>query len=173
MPLQSSYVASSSYSRFSLCFDSHPQTINRIAEHMGWDTWKTTTKDGVTVKAAIDYAMTKPAGSEDPTELYPDVAAVAMHYGDPDGKYAAWLAQEDTLYPGEAFFFWEQPLSDSGLKVYIDQNQVLRSGTPPASAAAGGSNESSGSKNAASARMVRGPTLALAMLVGCVGAALL
>jgi len=55
------------------------------------------------------------------------VAAVASHYGDPDGKYSAWLAGKDPLYPGEAFFFWDQPLSDSGLKV--TEAQILSNGT--------------------------------------------
>lgn len=36
------------------------------------------------------------------------VAALAVQTGDPTGKYAAWLAEKDPAYPGEAFFFFEQ-----------------------------------------------------------------
>jgi len=48
-------------------------------------------------------------------ELYPSIAAVAAIYGDPQGKYAGFLKQADGEYPSEAYFLWNQPLSDSGL----------------------------------------------------------
>ncbi|KAG8936109.1 hypothetical protein FRC03_011176 [Tulasnella sp. 419] len=92
-------------------------TNSRIAEYIGYDTWNITTSEGATVQTAVDFAMQQPAGQEDPTELYPPVAAVAAHYGDPTGKYAAWLAQKDPQYPSNAWFFYNQPLSDSGIKV--------------------------------------------------------
>jgi hypothetical protein len=50
--------------------------------------------------------MTIPAGSEDPTELYPSVGAGAAVYGDGDTS-----AQQ--IYPANPWFFWNQPLSDS------------------------------------------------------------
>lgn len=59
--------------------------------------------------------MTVAPGDDDPVELYPDVAAVAATYGDPDGKYAAFLAGKDNTYPSEPYFLWDQPLSDSNL----------------------------------------------------------
>ena len=77
--------------------------------------WNKTTTKGGTIKAACDYTMTVPPGNDDPVELYPDVAAVAATYGDPDGKYAAFLASQDPTYPAEAYFLWDQPLSDSNL----------------------------------------------------------
>ena len=49
------------------------------------------------------------------SELYPPVAAVASIYGDPDGKYAAFLANGENTYPDDPYFLWNQPLSDSGL----------------------------------------------------------
>lgn len=44
------------------------------------------------------------------SELYPSVAAVASTYGDPDGKYAAFLQKVEPHYAAEAFFLWDQPL---------------------------------------------------------------
>lgn len=148
-------------------------TINRIAEYIGLNTWKTPTTANVTVQQAVDFAMTKPAGTEDPTELYPDVAAVASHYGDPDGKYAAWLAQQDNTYPGQAYYFWEQPLSDSGLKVYISDSGSVESGTPPANT--GSTSSSNGNKNNAGMALNPSPVVsfAVAALFGAVVAAAL
>jgi hypothetical protein len=42
---------------------------------------------------------------------------VAVKFGDPSGKYAAFLASKDQSYPGRPWFLWNQPLSDSGLAV--------------------------------------------------------
>ena len=83
-------------------------TNSRIAEYIGYNTWNITTKSGANVQTAVDFAMTFNAGTEDPTELYPPLAAVASTYGDSSGKYAAWLAQQDPQYPGEAWYFWNQ-----------------------------------------------------------------
>lgn len=47
-------------------------------------------------------------------ELYPPIAATASIYGDPNGKYAAFLANGEKTYPYEPYFLWNQPLSDSG-----------------------------------------------------------
>ena len=48
-------------------------------------------------------------------ELYPSIAAVAANYGDPNGKYAAFLANADNMYPTEPYFLFNQNFSDSGL----------------------------------------------------------
>jgi hypothetical protein len=61
--------------------------------------------------------MTVSPGSEEADELYPNVAAVAAEYGDPTGKYAAFLKAHSngTTYIAQPYFLWNQPLSDSGL----------------------------------------------------------
>ena len=56
--------------------------------------------------------MTVAPGDEDPTELYPDVAAVASIYGDPTGKYASFVAQGDSNYIFQPYFLWDQPFDD-------------------------------------------------------------
>jgi hypothetical protein len=48
-------------------------------------------------------------------ELYPDVAAVGAVYGDPGGKYAAFLKSKDGSYPAQPYFLWNQPFWDSGI----------------------------------------------------------
>jgi hypothetical protein len=62
--------------------------------------------------------MTVPAGSEDPTELYPNVGAGGAVYGDHDpasgASYSSFLAGAQPNYPADPWFFWDQPLSDSG-----------------------------------------------------------
>ena len=53
-------------------------------------------------------------GKEEGSELYPIIAAVGAIYGDPNGKYASFLARADEAYPAEPHFLWNQPLSDNG-----------------------------------------------------------
>jgi hypothetical protein len=55
-----------------------------------------TSASGGTIQSALDFTMTIPAGSEDPTELYPSVGAGAQQ-----------------IYPANPWFFWNQLLSDS------------------------------------------------------------
>ncbi|KAG9030913.1 hypothetical protein FRB95_003423 [Tulasnella sp. JGI-2019a] len=120
-------------------------TIHRIGDYLGLNTWNTTTAAGANIQTAVDFAMPIAPGADAPDELYPDVAAIASHFGDPTGKYAAWLAQKDPLYPAEANFFWSQPLGDSGLKV--TEEQLLNpngtgTSTASGSSATGGSTKS-------------------------------
>lgn len=91
-------------------------TNARLGDYLGLDSfWNKTTTNGGTIKAALDFTMTVQPGNETASELYPDVAAVAATYGDPNGTYAAFLANADNQYPAEAYFFWDQPFSDSNL----------------------------------------------------------
>jgi len=63
---------------------------------------------------ALDFAMGIAPGNDNPTELYPNVAAVGAIYGDPTGNYTSFLARVDAAYPAEPYFLWNQPLSDNG-----------------------------------------------------------
>jgi len=90
------------------------QTNARLASHLGFDAWNLTSASGGTIKSALDFTMTVPPGDEGATELYPSIGAVAAVYGDPDGKYAKFLASAEPNYPAQPWFFYEQPLSDSG-----------------------------------------------------------
>jgi hypothetical protein len=106
--------AKASYSPHHLA--TRPQTNARLADYLGLDSfWNKTTTKGGTIKDALDFAMTVQPGDETASELYPNVAAVAATYGDPDGKYAAFLAKADNTYPAQPYFFWDQPFTDSNL----------------------------------------------------------
>lgn len=92
------------------------QTNARIGSYAGLeDAWNRTTSAGGTIHAALDFAIAQPAGEEPLSEIHPYVAVVGSIYGDPNGKYAAFLKSQDASYPAEAYFLWDQPLSDSGL----------------------------------------------------------
>jgi len=75
--------------------------------------------------------MTVPPGNETASELYPSVGAGAAVYGDPQGTYAAFLSNAEADYPSQTWFFWDQPLSDSGWV----RAHVSSSGTAGAAAA--------------------------------------
>ncbi|KAG8703483.1 hypothetical protein FRC08_002814 [Ceratobasidium sp. 394] len=91
-------------------------TSARLAEYVGYDGWNAKAASGAGIQAAANYAMGfTPGPGEAASELFPQIAAVAVKFGDPDGKYAAFLASKDAQYPVRLWFFWDQPLSDSGL----------------------------------------------------------
>ncbi|KAF9459037.1 chondroitin AC/alginate lyase [Collybia nuda] len=80
------------------------------------------TSAGATIKDALDFAMAQSPKDEDAAELYPVIASVAAVYGDPEGKYAAFLAKASPNYPGDPYFLWSQPLSDSGWAPPVNSN---------------------------------------------------
>ncbi|BEJ11394.1 hypothetical protein CspHIS471_0108160 [Cutaneotrichosporon sp. HIS471] len=93
-------------------------TAARIGEYAGVNLWDAQSAEGATIQTACDFAMAYNPGNEVPDELYPLVAAVGAHYGDPDGKYAGWLNEKTNGdYINDPSFFWTQPLSDSGRAV--------------------------------------------------------
>lgn len=92
------------------------KTNARLAEYVGYDGWNAKSASGAGIQAAADYALGfTPGPGEAASELFPQIAAVAVKFGDPTGKYASFLASKDAQYPGRPWFFWNQPLSDSGL----------------------------------------------------------
>ena len=96
--------------------------------------------------------MTVPPGNETASELYPSVGAGAAVYGDPQDSYANFLNSSENNYPAEPWFFWNQPLSDSGwVRVHAGSaGAAAPSGTGAATTAA---SSSAGAKKNASARM--------------------
>jgi hypothetical protein len=103
----------------------------KIGTYVGiTDAWNRTAASGAGIQAAADFAMNSPmmmqgsAEDEDGTsgesaatglELLQPLAAVASMYGDPDGKYAAFLASRDPQYPSRAYYLLTPGLGDSGL----------------------------------------------------------
>jgi hypothetical protein len=78
-----------------------------------------TTSNGATIQTAIDFLMTTSPASTHETnvtaEIYPNVAAVAATYGDPQGKYAKFLNASGFPYADDASFLWDQPLAGGTL----------------------------------------------------------
>lgn len=76
------------------------------------DYWNVTTTQGATIKTANDFTMTVTLNATDGDgpiwELYTSIAAVAAAYGDPEGKYAAFMANADNQYPVEPYFLFNQ-----------------------------------------------------------------
>lgn len=62
--------------------------------------------------------MTIPASKSnetyDTSELYSIVADIAATYGDPHGKYIAFLSAGEPNYTSDGFFLWDQPLPGNG-----------------------------------------------------------
>lgn len=83
----------------------------RIGDYLGLSFWNTTTIQGATIQTAADFTMTQKLGdsTDGPlSELYPSLAKVAAVYGDPNGKYAAFMKNADPDYPAEPYFLWNQ-----------------------------------------------------------------
>ncbi|KAJ7507000.1 chondroitin AC/alginate lyase [Mycena galericulata] len=77
--------------------------------------WNTTTNHGATIQTALDFVMTvNPSTTSEKNvteEIYPNVAAVAATYGDPQGKYVQFLNSSGFPYAEDASFLWDQPLA--------------------------------------------------------------
>jgi hypothetical protein len=89
------------------------KTNARIAAYTGDSSvWNRTTTQGATIQTALDFAMTIPASesNEEDGELYSIVSDVAAIYGDPQGKYIAYLKSGKPTYAIDASFLWDQPL---------------------------------------------------------------
>ncbi|KAF7343232.1 Chondroitin AC/alginate lyase [Mycena venus] len=74
-----------------------------------------TTSNGATIQTAVDFLMaTNPSATNEANvtaEIYPNVAAVAATYGDPQGKYVKFLKASGFPYTDDASFLWDQPLA--------------------------------------------------------------
>ncbi|RPD61570.1 chondroitin AC/alginate lyase [Lentinus tigrinus ALCF2SS1-7] len=130
-------------------------TNAKLGAYIGYDVWNLTSKNGKTIKDALDYAITLPAGKETASELWPNVVAVGAVYGDADGAYAKWMLDNaGNTYPADAQFLWNQPFSDSGL-VKAD-----------ATTTSSGSSSTSGVRQEDGARSIGASWNVLAMAVG-------
>ena len=53
--------------------------------------------------------MSRDPRGEDVSDIFPHVAAIAAAYGDPTGKYTAFLKQHDPNYKTKSYWFYDQP----------------------------------------------------------------
>ncbi|KAK2461802.1 hypothetical protein APHAL10511_006265 [Amanita phalloides] len=83
-------------------------TLAKLGEALGLNLWTSPSKYGGTIQTAVEYTMSLDPKKENGSELAPHVAAVAAAYGDPEGKYAAYLSRTMKDYRRKAFWFYDQ-----------------------------------------------------------------
>ncbi|KAI0079578.1 chondroitin AC/alginate lyase [Panus rudis PR-1116 ss-1] len=83
-------------------------TNAKIADQLGANLWTTQSRYGATIQTALDYAMSVNPKGERVLDLVPHVASVAAAYGDPSGKYKAFLQKYESDYKSEAWWFYDQ-----------------------------------------------------------------
>ncbi|KAJ7786108.1 chondroitin AC/alginate lyase [Mycena metata] len=84
-------------------------TLAKIGDTLGQNYWSVQSKYGATIQTAVDFTMGVNPKNEDVTELAPHVAAIAAVYGDPKGKYAAFLKKTMPRYMEQAWWLYNQP----------------------------------------------------------------
>lgn len=112
------------------CFNIEALITNaKIGDFLGLDLWSTRSKYGATIQTAVDYAIKTKPDDEDVHELVPHVASVAAAYGDPDGKYAAFMSKTMEDYESKPFWFYDQtqalPNSPAARKTKRRQDNVV------------------------------------------------
>lgn len=104
--------------------------------------------------------MTLSPGKESIVDIFPHVEAVAAAYGDPTGRYAAFLTKKFSAFSSATYYFYDQPdafdvaptSSSKGEKEMLNMTQplqLLEEGghpvandvTPTATAPKGGSDD--------------------------------
>ncbi|KAF7331536.1 Chondroitin AC/alginate lyase [Mycena kentingensis (nom. inval.)] len=136
--------------------------------------WNTSSMaSGATIQAALDFTMGVDPSKDQPdgydslaqvtAEIYPNVAAVASTYGDPDGKYLKFLKESGFPYADDPFFVWEQPLAggkgSAGTAATTSAKGVVSaSKAAAASATASGPGGASGSGSSSSGAAALPPT---------------
>lgn len=73
------------------------------------DFWNAKSKYGATIKDALDFVMKKGPGKEEVADIFPHVAAIAAVYGDPGGKYMAYLKKLDSHFMTAPYYYYDQP----------------------------------------------------------------
>ncbi|THH06239.1 hypothetical protein EW145_g4229 [Phellinidium pouzarii] len=91
------------------CFNIEAMITNaKLGDQLGLDFWTAQSKYGATIKDALDFVLQKGPGKEDVTDIFPLVAAVAVAYGDPDGKYMAYLRNTDQSFMAAPYYYYNQ-----------------------------------------------------------------
>lgn len=91
------------------CFNLEAMITNaKLGDQLGTNFWSAKSKYGATIQTALDYTMGLDPKGEDVSDIFPHVAAVAAAYGDPSGKYAAFLQKQVSSYKSMPFWFYDQ-----------------------------------------------------------------
>ena len=96
------------------------------------DFWTAKSKYGTTIQDALDWAMSADPKNENVLDIIPHVAAVAAAYGDPKGKYAAFLQKHQPDYAAQPFWYYDQaaalPHSPAGRAAAPHRRSTLADG---------------------------------------------
>ncbi|KAH7915386.1 alginate lyase-domain-containing protein [Hygrophoropsis aurantiaca] len=94
------------------CFNLEAMITNaKLGDQLGLNLWTTKSKYGATVQDALDYTMKLDPKHEEVGDIFPHVSAVAAAYGDPDGKYGAFLQKTDPDYQSHPFWYYDQTIA--------------------------------------------------------------
>jgi hypothetical protein len=83
----------------------------KLGDQLGLDFWSAKSKYGATIQTAVDYTMALNPKGEDVGEIIPHVASIAAAYGDPKGRYAAFMTKTMANYQSKPFWFYDQTLA--------------------------------------------------------------
>ncbi|KJA25740.1 hypothetical protein HYPSUDRAFT_37189 [Hypholoma sublateritium FD-334 SS-4] len=86
-------------------------TNAKLGDQIGLNLWIRKSKYGATIQTALDFVLTLNPGNEDRSLVFPHVASVSAAYGDPTGKYAAFLRKNDPTYQSKPYYFYDQPVA--------------------------------------------------------------
>jgi hypothetical protein len=102
-----------------------------MGDQLGLNLWTAKSKYGATIQTALDYTMSLDPKGEDISDIFPHVAAIAAAYGDPKGKYAAFLQKNSPNYKSQPFWFFDQsaalPHSPAGKTKRSDNQEGMPS----------------------------------------------
>ncbi|EJC99012.1 chondroitin AC/alginate lyase [Fomitiporia mediterranea MF3/22] len=92
------------------CFNLEAMITNaKLGDQLGLDFWTAKSKFGATIKDALDFVLKKGPGKEKVSDIFPHVAAIAAVYGDPGGKYMAYLRKLDSHFMTAPYYYYDQP----------------------------------------------------------------
>jgi len=98
-------------------------------------------------------------------EIYPNVAAIASAYGDPDGKYVKFLNASGFAYADDATFLWDQPLAGGDSLETTSGGASGPSAPPGAGAPPGASGKQNGARSTDVVAVEHGCFLALSLIL--------
>ncbi|KAI0048344.1 chondroitin AC/alginate lyase [Auriscalpium vulgare] len=96
-------------------------TNAKLGDELGLDFWTAKSKYGATIQTAVNFLISVDPKGEDPLDAVPHVAAVAAAYGDPTGRYKAYLTRVQSNYRSRPYWFYDQsaalPTSPAGKRL--------------------------------------------------------
>uniref|UniRef100_A0A0W0G2S5 Putative chondroitin AC/alginate lyase n=1 Tax=Moniliophthora roreri TaxID=221103 RepID=A0A0W0G2S5_MONRR len=87
--------------------------LAELGDEVGLNMWKCRTKHGATIQTALDFIIQTNPKDEDLDQALPHVAAIRGAYGDPTGKYLAFLQKNSPNYDSKPYWFYNQPAAFS------------------------------------------------------------